>query len=150
VLSGPERGSGEQVADWELCGQCGGKYWAGDAYSPVPPPPRLPHESLIRYSLRATFTSIRRANVVLTRANRWWSRSRVAVCEECSAKNDAGWKAHDRFMKQKARLESVEQMLTGLRQPLRVEEQLEPRWDARRAELIKELEAERAALLEDL
>jgi hypothetical protein len=53
-------------------------------------------------------------------------------------------------MKQKARLESVEQMLTGLRQPLRVEEQLEPRWDARRAELIKELEAERAALLEDL
>jgi hypothetical protein len=94
------KGSVAQVADWQLCGQCGRKYWAGDSYSPVPPPPRLPHESLIRYFLRATFTSIRRTGVWLTPASRWdsWSsRSSVAVCEECSAKNDQGWKAHERF-----------------------------------------------------
>jgi hypothetical protein len=52
--------------------------------------------------------------------------------------------------KQKARLESVEKTLEGLRRPLPAEQQIEPGWDARRVELIKELEAERAALLEDL
>lgn len=34
-------------------------------------------------------------------------------------------------------------MLAGLRQPLRGDEQVESGWDARRADLIKELEAER-------
>jgi hypothetical protein len=139
------KGQREQVADWELCGQCGRRYWVGDSYRPVPPPPRLPYESLIRYLLRASFTSIRRASS-------WhlWNRGFFAVCEECSAKNDEGWKAHERLMKQKARLESVEKMLAGLRQPPPAEEQLEQDWDARRAGLIRGLEAQRAEILKDL
>jgi hypothetical protein len=72
------------------------------------------------------------------------------VCEECSAKNAEGWKLRERYLKQKARLESVDKMLAGLRRPLPAEEKVEPGWDARRVELIKELEAERAALFEDL
>jgi hypothetical protein len=41
-------------------------------------------------------------------------------------------------------------MLAGLMQPPREGQQIEPGWDARRAELIKDLEAERAKLLKKL
>lgn len=133
------------MADWARCPQCGRRYWAGDSYRPVPPPPRLPGENAVHYGWRKSVFFVR--SVPNLRLGDYWI---IAACEECSAKNDEGWKAHELFMKQKARLESVEKMLAGLRQPLRAEEQLQPGWDARRAELIKELEAERAALLEDL
>jgi hypothetical protein len=72
------------------------------------------------------------------------------VCDQCSAENEEGWKAVERATRQKARLESVEKMLAGLRRSLPADEQLEPRLDDRRAELIKELEMEGAALLEEL
>jgi hypothetical protein len=71
------------------------------------------------------------------------------VCEECSAKSEEGWKAREKSAKQAARLETVERMLAELKQPLREGEPVEAGWNARRDQLIKDLEAERTELLKD-
>jgi hypothetical protein len=106
-------------------------------FKSVRPPPRLPGESWIQHHRR--------------NANRYSEASVIdgSPCERCSAKNAELWGTYERFTRQKARLETVEKMLKGLKQPLPEAEQVEPGWDARRAELIKELEAERGELLED-
>jgi hypothetical protein len=130
------------VANWLRCAQCGQRYWAGDFYKPVSAPARLPDESLIRYVWRKLLSVEFKGPLGVPPAS-------VRVCEECSAKNEEGWKAREKSAKQAARLETVERMLAGLRQPLRDGEPVEAGWDARRAQLIKDLEAERTELLKD-
>lgn len=140
------------MANWVRCAQCGRRYWAGDFYKPMPSPPRLPSESGIRYVWRKMVLLVRHEVFLRRVPASLWSRDlpvSLSVCEGCSAQNEEGWKARARSDKQAARLETVEKMLAGLKQPLRDEEQVEPGWDARRAELIKDLEAERAKLLEE-
>jgi hypothetical protein len=140
------------VANWLRCAQCGQRYWAGDFYKPVSAPPRLPGESLIRYVWRKLLSVPFKDPYWVRFLTRWpvgVPPASVRVCEECSAKNEEGWKARERSAKQAARLESVERMLAGLRQPLRDEKPVETSWDVRRAQLIKDLEAERAELLKN-
>jgi hypothetical protein len=133
------------VAGWAYCSQCRGQFWAGDSssYKSVPAPPRFPGEGMIRHWRR---TSSRTSHLPRGDPN----SQPGGVCEECSAANEEEWTAYEELVRQPERLEAVERMLAGLRQPVRDEDQIEPGWNARRAELIKELDAERAALLEDL
>jgi hypothetical protein len=147
-----ERG---RVARWLRCAQCGRRYWAGDFYKPVSAPPRLPGESVIRY-VRRKWLSVPRLVAMVDSVFGRGSLSTTTlppaslrVCDECSAQNEEGWKGRERSAEQAARLEAVERMLAGLRQPSRDVEPIEAGWDARRPQLIKDLEAERAELLKD-
>ena len=85
----------------------------------------------------------------LSRYRRYWPYLPIAACDACSAKNEEGWKAREKSAKHAARLETVERMLAGLRQPWRDGEPVVAGWDVRRAQLVKDLEAERAKLLKD-
>jgi hypothetical protein len=129
------------VAEWKRCVHCGGRFWAGDFYESVSAPPRFPGESMRQHWRH---TSSRTSHLPEGDPH-----STPGVCEECSAKNEEEWEAYEEAVRQPTRLEAVERMLAGLRQPVPDEDQIEPGWNARRVELIKELEAERAELLQD-